>query len=876
MTTELFERVSYLQRLSEHYHHAKLSNGHAVFLLGESGIGKTSLVNQFIKEIQNEAYIYLGACDSLFTPSPLGPLFDIARQVGQHFVDFLQNEKDRSLIFNTLFRELLSADKPVVLVFEDIHWADEATIDLIKFLCRRINQLKCLLLLTSRDNDIYSSHPMATIFGELPSNNFSKLFLTGLSRNIVSVLATQRGYDSGERLYDLTGGNPFYVTEILASYSPGIPERVKDSILAVFHARREDTQRLWEFLSVLPTSRIELTLAKRIEEEFAHCIDSCIAAGVIVSKPGQLSFKHELYRITIEESLLPGKRKTLHRKMLNMLNESPANSIKLSQFIHHAKYADEKELVAQLAPKAAREAAEMGSHMEASKLYSTAIEYTDSNDESLAKLYEYHAYECYLTNQVCLAIVSQQRALDIWKAKKQNLKIGNALRFLSRLLWFQEDKQKAVAYGQHSVSILENEIPTRELALAYTNLSQLYMNYDDLDKTLHWGHKAIALAEQMEDKEVLSHALNNIGTILLKYSSTESSGDLNLKRSLSLALENGFQEHAARAYTNLASSFVKKRNYNKAIHFFNEGLKYCEERGLSSWTNELLGWKAQVLFETGKWIEAAKIAADLQKSLQQHIIVKITTISTLARLEVRRGNFSNAKQLIHEAKILAIPTHIEQRMIPVLVAELELSWIKGDIVSITEIKEAVNTFFQKDVINHNVNQEYSSELAFWMYKCGLFTEGKFKIKLEEPSKLEIEGRWDEAAGMWKEFGCPYEYALSLFEGDRENQKQALRILNELGASATCEKLKSQLKLMGAKSIPRGLRQSTRNNPAQLTNRQIDVLVLMKAGFQNAEIADKLFISSKTVEHHISAILSKLGMNTRSKAVNEARILGILE
>ena len=144
--------------------------------------------------------------------------------------------------------------------------------------------------------------PLATIFGELPSGNFSKILIDRFSKATVDRFAVQKGYASGDRLYALTGGNPFYVTEILASYSPGIPERVKDSMITVFHARSDATRALWEFLSILPTSRIELNIAKRIESDFANSIDD-VFLRIIVSKPGYLSFKHELFRLAIEESL---------------------------------------------------------------------------------------------------------------------------------------------------------------------------------------------------------------------------------------------------------------------------------------------------------------------------------------------------------------------------------------------------------------------------------------------------------------------------------------------------------------------------------------------------------------------------------------------
>jgi len=556
--------------------------------------------------------------------------------------------------------------------------------------------------------------------------------------------------------------------------------------------------------------------------------------------------------------------------MLDILRESPADPANLSSLVHHARYADERALVATLAPQAAREAAAVGAHMEASKLYATAIEYIDKHDPSLVELYERHAYECYLTNQIPAALTAQQIAHNQWRTRKVSLKEGDSLRFLSRLWWFAGDHAKAFASALEAIEVLENGFPTRERALAYSNLSQLYMLSDDLANALMWGNKAIDLAKRMEDKEITSHALNNVGTVLLKIPASGMEGEEKLDQSLSIALENGFHEHAARAYVNLSSSFVLIRRYGKAMEVFNVGLKYCEERDLDGWKYYMLNCKARLLFETGKWQEAETLARSIQSNLDHRSIVNIDARVTLAKLAIRRGKFEEATTLIREAKAIAMPTHEAQRIIPVLTAELELAWISGSSIPLDDIRKAEKTLFPEK----NDSWHYA-DLIYWMYKCGVSEMASTKVELSKPFVLEREGDWKLATELWEKEERPYEQALALFGGEEQHQKLSLQLLNDMGASATHDMLKSVLKLKGVKNIPRGPRESTRNNPAQLTDRQIDVLFLLKKGLQNAEIADKLFISAKTVDHHISAILSKLEVNTRTKAVSEASRLGIL-
>jgi len=762
---ELLERSSYLNNLSDYYREVEKGCGHTVFLTGEAGVGKTSLVNHFIRRIGGKAITYTGACDSLFTPRPLGPLFDIAGQMDTELAALLKNEKDRSHIFAALLERLSFSAKPVILVFEDIHWADEATIDLIKFLARRIAHYRCLFLLTYRDDEIPARHPLKTIFGELPAGHFSKTGIERLSREAVNDLALAKGYVSGDEVYSLTSGNPFYVTEILASYSPGIPERVKDSILAVFYSKEENMQALWELLSILP-SRIESNLIPHIEQEFPNGIEDFIRSGVIVNRSDYLAFKHELYRIAIEESLSVYRKRSLHGKMLKLMLESPVGSGNLSQLLHHARFADDRKLIAKMAPEAAREAASLGAHLEASKLYSMAIEYTEHHDPHKVELYERHAYECYLTNQITAAIGSQQKALEIWRERKESLKIGDTLRFLSRILWFQGLCDEVDALALESVQVLENGFPTRERALSYSNLSQLSMLSDDPDKTLFWGDKAIDLATRMEDKEVLAHALNNEGAVLMKFPPSEMKGEQMLQQSLSIALENKLHEHAARAYTNLSAMSVLGRRYTRAMAYFDEGLKYCEERDLNSWTYYMLSEKVKLLVDMGAWPEAEAMAVPLHTHHFHPSIVRIGAIVALAKMKIRRGEWKEARALISEGKPMAKLTGEAHRIVPLLVAELELCWMTGDSVPVAELAEAEDKLFPKK--NHSWHY---TELTYWMHKCSLPVHSE-QIEFNGPFATEMQGQWKEAADQWKVIGCPFEQALALSDGDEEHQKQA--------------------------------------------------------------------------------------------------------
>jgi hypothetical protein len=286
---ELIERAGFLTILQSLFDNVAGGEGHTVFVSGEAGIGKTSLVKAFCKDLTNDANIYTGTCDALFTPRPLAPLYDILMQMQDGLPEIGSNVEDRTAFFTKFYHDLKSQKGINLIIFEDIHWADEATLDFIKFLARRITQLLCLFILTYRDNEIHTRHPLRNVLGQLSPGSFTRMLLPPFSRQAVEKLAEEKGY-SGEVVYHISGGNPFYVNEILAGYSAGIPDNIKDSILSVYNRLDERTKHIWEVLSIMPTALDVRTLGK-LEPAFAEAIENCLETKILLSKKDP-SFKN--------------------------------------------------------------------------------------------------------------------------------------------------------------------------------------------------------------------------------------------------------------------------------------------------------------------------------------------------------------------------------------------------------------------------------------------------------------------------------------------------------------------------------------------------------------------------------------------------------
>jgi ATP/maltotriose-dependent transcriptional regulator MalT len=864
---ELIERQGPLAQLHTIFEKVEEGEGHCIFISGEAGIGKTALLKEFCRKIKNRCQIYQGTCDALFTPRPLAPLHDVLLQLQERPPEINDSVEDRHIIFSQLFFELKKSNETSLLIFEDVHWADEATLDFIKFLSRRINQLQCLFVLSYRDTEVHSHHPLTNVFGQLNSDSFSRLRLLPLSREAVKKMADEKG-NKGEDVYAITGGNPFYVNEILASYSLGVPDNIKDSILSSYSRLDENTKHIWQILSVLP-SAFEVKYLETMEPLYAATIHSCLELKILVIKDGLISFKHELFRRTIESSLSPFLRIELNKRILHLFRENFEKNGELERIVHHAKAANENEVVVHYAPIVAKQAAKLGAHKQASKLYLTAIEYYQGNDNnSLFALYESYAYECYLSNQIKEAIIFIGKLIQLLAKEPDIQKKGNCLRLLSRLWWLEGNKSKAESYAVEAIDLLKNEPVSVAKAMALSNMSQLKMLSDETEECIFWGDKAIEIAKELADEKILCHALNNVGTALSRIRSSREEGNALLYQSLEIALRNSYQEHVSRAYTNIGSSAVIMKDYSLARKMLEEGIQYGEEKDLNSWTTFLFSEMARLCLETGQWDQACRIADSLLRSEDLGRLSKSEALVVLAKIKMRRGD-ENVLPLLFEAKAVALQIKELPSMLPVLVGLLEYEWItRSRVIDEEVLNLAINMVEQKGNVFEN------SEFSFWLLKAR-----NQRIRLRdffEGYQVDNPLNAVRAAGLWKQIGCAYEQALMLFEGKDSDKRQALEIMDKLGATAVFEKMKFIMRTSGIKQLPRGIRKTTRANIANLTQRELDVLHLLKDGLQNKEIGDHLFISPKTVDHHISSILFKLDVNSRTKAVQQARRLELIK
>lgn len=865
MVVNLLERDQELAELSALLDESACGKGRIAVIRGEAGIGKTSLVEHFLRETQERRRTSMrslwAACEALFTPRPLGPLYDIAQQTGSSLRVLLEGEANRAALFAALLDDI--SGSPTILVIEDIHWADEATLDLIKYLARRVHRTATLLILTYRDDELINDHPLRLLLGDLPARDVTRLHLLPLSEGAVATLAQQAHRPPG-RLHAITGGNPFFVIEALAYDAPGAPASVSDAVLARIARRSPAAQRLLEYVAVVP-NRIDRWVLEALDAGDRLVLDECLAAHILYLDGQTVAFRHALARQAVEDALFPARRQYLHGEILRVLVERGLEQTPLARLVHHAAQAEEGPLVLRLAPDAARQASTQGAHREAAAHYQTALRYADHMPSTQrADLFDSLANEYYLTGQVQAAIAPCEAALTIWRALGQTEREGRTLRRLSRLSWFLGRNAEAGRLGLATVAALESVPPGRELAMAYANLAQVGTRTGDSAATLRWGERAIALAEPLGDHETICYALNSMGAA--EIDNGDEQGQIKLERSLAMALEHGYEEHAARAYANLAIHQIVLRQYPEGERYLQDGIAYCQERDLDPWGHCLLWVRARACLEQGQWAAAEQEAAAILSVPWMAVTNRIPALLVLGRLRSRRGE-SSAGELLDEARDLALSIGEAHRMEQVASARAEWRWLAGDLVGcVAEASIAFRPAFL-------ANEPYQAEVVVWLWRGGALKEAPPSTPI--PYSLEMSGDWRAAADTWEQKGCPWEQALALLHGDEEAQRKALATFERLDASPAAEITRRQLRERGVRGLPRGPRPRTLANPQRLTNREFEVLPLLADGLRNAEIADRLSTSPKTVEHHVSAVLAKLNARTRAEAVRRAYELGIL-
>ena len=857
----LLEREAQLASLGEYAGEARQGDGRLVLIAGEAGVGKSALVEEVERGLPEATWCW-GACDGLFTPRPLGPLFDIASTLGGELLELCRADAPREELFSALLRQVSAPGELHVLVVEDIHWADEATIDLLRFLGRRIRDAPVLLLATYRDEGLTATDPLRIAVGDLAAQrSVRRLSLAPLSADAVAVLAGGSGLDPAA-LYRLTGGNPFYVSQAVQAGMGEVPASARDAVLARAARLGRDSRAVLDAAALIGT-RVELALLESVADSPPSAIDELLASGLLTGDGMALQFRHEIARLAVEGAVTAHRRGVLHARILASLQALGCDDDARMAF--HAEAAGDGPAALCYASAAARRAAALGSHREAAAQFGRALRFTDGADPATAaSLHDGFAYEASLLDRWQEAADARERALALWRDVGDRLREGDTLRWLASSLCSLSRGGEGIAAARAAIALLEPLGPTVELAWAYASLAAMWMVRSANADAVELARRAQAVAGPLGLTEVLSDALNS-QVCAVRATGGQWAG--TLRRALDTALAGQHEAQVARAYVNLHACYVADRDWAAAERYLTAGVAYCDDHDISTYSIFLRSERTSALERTGRWDEAVAICDELVREGGPSPNIRLCPLTRLGAIRARRSE-PGAWERLDEAIEHADGAGEPQSIVAVRLARAEAFWLDG------KLADARREAGLADDAAGGCDGWDRGAVAVWLQRVGAARPPRGE--LAAPHRRQLDGDAAGAARLWQDMGCPYEAGLALLgSADEASLREALRIFTDLGASATVRLTRRQMRQLGIRSIPAGPRASTREHPLGLTRREHEVLDLICAGHSNAEIAQKLFISVKTAGHHVSAVLAKLGAPTRRAAATRAASLGLV-
>lgn len=868
----LLEREPQLQVLTAATVAAAGGAGVVVLVHGEPGVGKSSLVRAYLGQLTSGTRTFVGACDDLITPRALGPLRDAVRWRGGPLAAALGGIIDRDQVFGAVVEELSHPRDLAVLVVEDVHWADDATLDVLQYVVRRIDALRAVVVLTYRDSDVRDDHPLRTLLGTIPARSVRRVAVPRLSELAVETLAQGTGHDA-RSVYAVTAGNPFFVTELLAA-GDVMPATVVDAVLARVRQLDAPTQEALEQLSVIPTAA-----GHRLVESLVGGLEVLTEAerrGMLRIDRERVAFRHELARRAIEQSLPQARAVALNRAVVGALTADP--DVDLARVLHHAVEAGDAETIVRFGGAAAREAARTGSHREALGHFEQVLRHEDRLPVAeRPRLLEEYAWELYNAHRFADAATAAGRSCDLWPAVGDAVDVGTAQVTLSRHRWMSGDVAGAWEAIDRATAILDGADHAGARAQAHTYRGAMLALQERVDEALPQLDRAQRLAEQSGSESLVALCLNYRGMCAVARGE-DGEGLRLLRESVVRAqaapdvVESHVRAYAgeplARGYTNLAATLHNLRRWDELEEVLDEAMPYVVDAGFTAHLYNLGEREAALLFHRGDWDAAETRLRQLDESARDPGVLGRFLLPFYARVLVRRGR-PEAEAVLHRALAVTAPIGVPAAAAEARLAYVEWAWLTGmPERAAGHLREALAA------LPEGRHPQLRGELVRYGQRAGLLPRGPVD-ELPEPWATAVRGDWFAAALGFHSRGDEYERAIELAcSGDVGVTTTALEILDRLGADAAAGLVRQRLRALGATRIPRGPASTTRANPGGLTDRQVDVLRLVGEGLTNAQIAQRLYLSVRTVDHHVAAILDKLDVPSRRAASDWAAALDV--
>jgi DNA-binding CsgD family transcriptional regulator/tetratricopeptide (TPR) repeat protein len=856
----LLEREAVLAELHRCRRAAGRGCGRLVLLRGEAGVGKTAVIAKFVAGLGPEARVLRGWCDGLATPRPLGPLLDMLAGLPAAQAAAMRaaiDAGDSEAIYAGLVG-VFGDGNAWVCVIEDLHWADGATLDLLRFVSRRIESLPVLVVVSYRDDEIGPQHPLAVLLGDVATMAMvTRIGLDPLSAAGVAALAAGSGVNA-DALYRLTGGNPFFVTEVLAAGPDalgdgGLPRSVSEAVAGRL-ARLSATGRETTQAAAVCGPRAHPALLEAVCPAAAGALAECLHAGVLIANADTVGFRHELARRATAEQIPDYQRRLLHKRTLTVLAEAPIDPNTLAALAFHADRAGDTDAVIGHAPAAAERAAALGANREAAELYALVLRHADTTPDQQKVIWlERHAFSSYLSGVADASVRSLRAAITLRHTLGDRLGEGDDLRWLSRMLFPLGRTTEALQAARASLRLLEDLGPTPQLAWSLLNMAeQTAFGYDPA--CADYAARAITLGAQLGEPAMVIRG--RCSAALATALRTDTGWDeLEVAWRDAIAMD-GQAELAATIGAFICWIAALHHDLDRAERKIAEAAPFCSEQDLGGFASLVTGADALLALHRGAWDRAAACAEDVLTGPALSPLSRFLPLITLALIAARRAR--PVGSLLDEALAAAEPDDFF-RSGAVWAARAEVAWLAGDDDTARSEAQAGLA-----VAPDHADPWLVGHLSRWVYLAGGDPPQPIIGDPVTPYHLEIHGDWQAAVDAWTRLGCPYDAAIAQLGGDIGAVQAALGTFRRLGARTAARRAQQRLAQLRGRN-PDLRRKDTSTDPHGLTNRQRDVLELLAAGHSDTEIATALCISPKTANTHVCAIMTKLGVRNRTQA-----------
>ena len=854
----LLEREDELGVLTGTVDDAAAGRGSVVLVAGEAGIGKTSLLRELRDRAGERVTFVIGACEPLSVPVPLAPLRELVEAAGGR--DLIEAGSDDRLVLARRVASVLAERAPAVAVIEDVHWADPLTLDVLRLLVRRAPQMAAAIIATFRDDEAAANPELGLLLGDLTSApGVRRIGLRPLSRVAVEELAGSSGFDAAE-LMRATGGNPFLVVEAVAA-GDRLPASVRDAALARAGRLSRDAREVVDCAAVLG-QRLDFALLDAVVPGCATAVEEALARGVLVADGPRLGFRHELIREAIEGSISPPRLAELHARAMSALARR-AGAADNARLAHHAELAGLRSEAGRYAALASVEAERLGAPLEARLQAERALRLSDDlgDLDRYELLLRYSRAANFTSTRYEDAVAGAEEALAVAERLGDPSRQARALGALAWALWSFDHMMEAKQAAERAISVLEATSDVAAQAWAQSTRLRIEATAFDPAVAIVDGPPARALATAAGLEDVQIDVAISVG--LARGHRGQPEAIPMLADALRAARGAGLAIQTIRGYVNLLSVGATLRQHELVERAIGEARTLFEEFDARIPRYVIEGFLARSLLDRGRWDEALRALAQSIRTWHAEVPLARAMLGLVA---ARRGELGAERTL--EQAWAEIPKAAEDARHGTLrCALVEAAWLRGD-------RRAALGYLQAAAVSPSTGRyaRWGGELALWAARHGL--ELAPPAGAPDAVKLEFEGDWRGAIRAWRALDAPYEAALAALPGDDAAARRALAALHELGASAAVRAFAQERASRGAPAM-RGPRRSTLAHPAGLTRREQQVLDQLATGATNPAIATALHLSERTVAHHVSAILGKLGVPTRLGAIEQARSRGLL-